>query len=146
MEILEKGGAVGSQVLDKVEREKLVRHSAGVASEKEAEAVARAIGLPLAFPDTNESRRGSEQSVNGEGAALTKITSAKSDYTSGAESPSPTEGLSPDESLMAKSPQFEQLESPEMSEDEDEDDLDSQVVITSTEKKEPSVVDSPKIE
>ena len=117
MEILEKGGATGSQVLDKIDRDKSTEQISAEASEKEAIAVAKAIGLPTDFSGSKEPRRGSEN-IDQEGSPLTKVISAKSDYTSGAESPSPTGGLSPDETFQEemRSPELEDLDSPELSE------------------------------
>ena len=121
MSILERSEASGGRVLDKHEREKLVGHSGGEASEREAAAVAKAIGLPGTFLLEERAKRLSDTDV-GDGSPLSRVTSAKSDYTSGPESPSPTGGLGPDESFprAMRSPASETLESPEMS-DEDED-------------------------
>ena len=121
MDILEKGEATGSQILDKIDRDKLAENFSTEAGETEAKAVAKAIGLPPDFAGSKEPRRGSE-GVDQEGSPLTKVVSAKSDYTSGPESPSPTGGLSPDETFQEemRSPELEDLDSPELSEEDEE--------------------------
>ena len=125
-DILEKSG-----MLHKSERNKMVEHTGGEASEKEARAVAQAIGLPTAFTGAFGGLGKKDKSAieaKGEGAPLSRVVSARSDYTTDdPESPSPTGALSPDmqSSMDAKSPGFERLESPAISGDEgDEDDSD----------------------
>lgn len=119
--ILETSGANGSQMLDKHERDKLVGQSGGEASEVEAQAVAHAIGLSGNIGVFAGYRKEVRDDI---GEPLTKVTSAKSDYTSGQDSPSPTGPLSPDHSMPgdARSPEFDRLESPAMSDDEEERD------------------------
>lgn len=121
LNILEKSGANGSQMLDKSERDKLVEQSGGEASEVEAQAVANAIGLSGNIGVFAGFRKDPRDES---GEPLSKVTSAKSDYTSGPDSPSPTGALSPDNSLPGetRSPEFERLESPAMSDDEEERD------------------------
>ena len=115
MDILERSGAKGSQVLDKIETDSVL----GDASENEALAVAKAIGMPSSFEDYKALRRSSDGDI-GDGGSLTQVNSAKSDYTSGPESPSPTGGLSPDEALAEemRSPESDTLDSPDGSDDE----------------------------
>lgn len=80
-------------------------------TDNEADAVARAIGIPTAYQKSDD------------GASLSRVTSAKSDMTSGPESESPTEKLSPDSPVVIlKSPTLHSLDSPQLSEaSEDED-------------------------
>ncbi|KAI9870059.1 MAG: hypothetical protein M1830_004734, partial [Pleopsidium flavum] len=97
MDILERSGAKGGHVLDPNNRNSIVAES-GTATEKEARAVAAAIGLP-----------GSYNKVDDDGGPLRKVQSGRSDYTSGPESPSPTGGLSPGDSrgpVVMKSPEL----------------------------------------
>ena len=117
--ILEKSGANGSQLLDKSERDKLVGQSGGEASESEAQAVADAIGLSGNVGVFASFRK---EARDDSGEPLTKVASAKSDYTSGPDSPSPTGPLSPDNSVPGdtRSPEFDRLESPAMSDEEEE--------------------------
>lgn len=119
LDILEKSGANGSQMLDKSERDKLVEQSGGEASEVEAQAVANAIGLSGSIGVFAGFRK---EARDDSGEPLSKVTSAKSDYTSGPDSPSPTGPLSPDNSIPGdmRSHEFERLESPAMSDDEEE--------------------------
>lgn len=121
LNILEKSGANGSQMLDKSERDKLVGQSGGEASESEAQAVANAIGLS-GNVGVFAGFRKEARDDSGSGEPLTKVASAKSDYTSGPDSPSPTGPLSPDNSVPGdtRSPEFEGLESPAMSDEEEE--------------------------
>ena len=117
------GSEKGSNVFNRIEAD----HSSPgeitpEASQKEADAVARAIGIPTEYSASTVLRRkGSRASEVGEGAPLTKTTSARSDYTSGPESPSPTGGLSPDMSLMddSRSPELEDLPSPDLEADDE---------------------------
>ena len=118
LNILEKSGATGGQMLDKTERDKLVGASGGEASETEAQAVAKAIGLSGNVGVFAGFRK---ETRDDGGEPLSKVTSAKSDYTSGPDSPSPTGALSPDKG-DTRSPESERLESPVMSDDEDEHD------------------------
>ena len=112
-------------MLHKSERNKMVEHAGGEASEKEARAVAKAIGLPSAFTGAFGGLGKKEKSatdVKGEGAPLGRVVSGRSDYTTDEpESPSPTGALSPDmqSSMDAKSPEFERLDSPAMSGEEE---------------------------
>lgn len=123
MDILEKTGEKGRNVFNRIETEKAPAEVSAEASQREAEAVARAIGIPTEYSaSTVLKRKGSRASELSEGAPLSKTVSARSDYTSGPESPSPTGGLSPDMSLMdeSKSPDIEYFPGPE-SEADDED-------------------------
>lgn len=107
-------------MLDKNEREKLVEQSGGDASETEAEAVAKAIGLSGNIGVFASYRK--EASGGDDGEPLSKVISAKSDYTSGPDSPSPTGPLSPDDPIPGEMriPEFARFDSPAMSEDEEE--------------------------
>ena len=117
-DILEKSGGKGSQVLDKIEQEKQLGYSTVEASEKEALEVARAIGIPTEYSASTILRKSSMDSRDGH--ALTKVTSVRSDYTSGPESPSPTGGMSPDPNFLdAQSPDLDDADSSSTSEDED---------------------------
>lgn len=117
-------------MLHKSERNKMVEHGGGEASEKEARAVAQAIGLPSAFTGAFGGLGKKEKftiEAKGEGAPLGRVVSGRSDYTTDEpESPSPTGALSPDaqSSMDAKSPDFERLESPAISGDETDEDND----------------------
>lgn len=121
MDILGQSGVSGSQILDKLENEQPARLT-GEEAEKEAKAVAEALGLPNEFPVFQGFKQPSDALDLGEGAPLVKVTSARSEYTSGPDSPSPTGGLSPDETFQGelRSPEMEDLDSPELSEDEEE--------------------------
>lgn len=121
MDILGKSGVPGNQILNKIENEQPAEQTSEEA-EKEAKAVAEAIGLSNQFPALQGFSKPSDAMDLGEGAPLVKVTSAKSDYTSGPESPSPTGGLSPDETFQGelRSPELDDLDSPELSEDEEE--------------------------
>ncbi|MCJ1339140.1 hypothetical protein MMC09_004429 [Bachmanniomyces sp. S44760] len=168
MDILDRSSASGSQILDKAERDKLVdiNNNSNVvggggginipaaggtgtteATEQEARAVARAIGLPSPGPAALEALKREVESSSsvdegsnagpgsgpGQGteslSPLTKTTSsisARSEYTSGSgpDSPSPEGGLSPDDtfaSVMASPEPEEGLDSPVLSEDEEEE-------------------------
>ena len=136
MEILAKGGVTGSQILDKVEGDRLAGHITGEASETEARAVAQALGLPIDYSEYRGPRRESEGVDPGEGAPLGRVISGKSDYTSGPESPSPVGGLSPDEAFQdeMRSPELDDLESPELSEAEEEGEKDTRSDIRSWRK------------
>ncbi|SLM41496.1 universal stress protein family domain protein [Lasallia pustulata] len=125
-DILEK-----SRMLHKSERNKMVEHPGGEASEKEAKAVAKAIGLESEFTGAFGGLSRKEKSTTdakGEGSPLGRVISGRSDYTTDdLESPSPTGALSPDvqSSMDARSPEFERLESPAISDnDEDAEDGD----------------------
>ena len=116
MEILEKSGARGSRVLDTVEHEKSAGAAEDEASQQEAEAVARAIGLPA---DYSVSRTSKKRDDSADGGSLSRISTGRSDYTSGPDSPSPTGPMSPDRSSFgAQSPEVERLDSPSESSDE----------------------------
>ena len=106
MDILERSGAKGRQVLDKIETDSLAEDYRGL-------------------------RRSSDGDV-GDGGPLTQTVSARSDYTSGPESPSPTGGLSPDETMMGemRSPESDALDSPDASDDEDVERLQSRGLAT----------------
>lgn len=120
MDILEQSGANGSQMLHKSERDKLIGQHGGEATEKEAEAVAQAIGLPGSIGDFASFRKGSTTTTDEDGATLTKTTSAKSDGTSGPESPSPVGGM-----LFPDSPvRGERRRSPVASDEEEEEEDD----------------------
>ncbi|MCJ1464166.1 hypothetical protein MMC07_002779 [Pseudocyphellaria aurata] len=116
--ILEKSGASGSQMLDKSERDKVVGPSVGEASEVEAQAVANAIGLPGNIGVFAGFRK-EGRDVFGE--PLSRVASAKTDYTIRPDSPSTVGALSPDHSVPgeSRSPEFERLDSPAMSDDEE---------------------------
>lgn len=124
MGILEQSGANGSQMLHKSERDKLIGQHGGDPTEKEAEAVAQAIGLPGTFsafrkPVISVPAGGGDD----DGAPLTKVASTKSDHTS-PESPSPSGGLLFPDSPFGpelRSPELQGWESPGGSDDEDED-------------------------
>ena len=130
MEMLEKTGAKGSNVFNRIETSGSLGEVSEEASQREADAVARAIGIPTEYSaSTVLKRKSSRASETSDGGPLSKTVSAKSDYTSGGESPSPTGALSPDMSLMdeAKSPELEDLPSPELdADDEDEGDDDEE--------------------
>jgi len=106
-QILELSEARGAQhLLDKANRFANVGELPP-ATNQEAIAVARALGLPEPVAKVDE------------GAPLTKVHSARSDATSGPESPSPTGPLSPDTKFVVmKSPELGNLDSPEGSEDD----------------------------
>ncbi len=108
-------------MLDKAERRKLVGQSGGEATQSEAQAVADAIGLNErvgALPNLRKDPSGDD-----EGYPLTKVASVKSDYNSGPESPSPTGALGPDDSMGPEmsNTEFERLDSPGMSEEDEEE-------------------------
>ncbi len=121
MGIMKESGASGSQVLNKDEMDRLVGHSGGEASEHEALAVAEAIGLPGNVGAFAAFRKERNPSKDEDGEPLSRVISARSDYTSEPESPSPTGYLTPDPPLPGevRSPEFERLESPAMSDEED---------------------------
>ena len=121
MNMLAQVGEGGSNIFNRIETEKAPGEVTVEASQKEADAVARAIGIPTEYSaSTVLRRRGSRTSEMSEGAPLSKTVSVRSDY-SGPESPSPTGGLSPDMSLMddSKSPESEWLPSPELDADDE---------------------------
>ena len=122
MEMLAKTGAKGSNVFNRIETENALGEASAEASQKEADAVARAIGIPTEFSASSVlKRKGSKGSELSEGAPLSRTVSGRTDYTSGPESPSPTGGLSPDMSLMdeSKSPEMEDLPSPDFDGEEE---------------------------
>ena len=131
MGIMKESGVSSSQVLNKNDIDKLVGSSsgagsgagggAGKASEHEALAVAEAIGLPGTLGAFAAFRKERNSSKDEDGEPLSRVTSGRSDYTSEPESPSPTGYLSPDPPLPGevRSPDFERLESPVMSDEED---------------------------
>ena len=118
-------------MFDKNERDKMVPHSGGKASELEAQAVADAIGLNEKIGIFANFRK--DETEDDDGHSLAKVTSAKSDCTSGAESPSPTGPLGSDdtEGPGIKNTEFERLDTDqeleedgaeENEEEEDEED------------------------
>ena len=121
MGILKDSGVSGSQVLNKDEMDKLVGPTGGEASEHEALAVAEAIGLPGNLGAFAEFRKERKPSKDEDGELLSRVASARSDYMSEPESPSPTGRLTPDPPLPGevRSPEFERLDSPAMSDEED---------------------------
>ena len=120
--VLALSGAKGSQILNnKSEMDKLVGHATGEASEKEARAVAAAIGLPKTLSGLPGLRK--PPGPDDEGAPLSRTMSMKSDVTTSAgESPSPTGALaqSPPFPGEEQSPEYEPLDSPVMSDEEEE--------------------------
>ena len=135
MSILSKSGVGGpgsenlvvQQQQENIQQQQQQSADNDEAIEKEAIAVAQAIGIAPAIALTGISSYTSippGESSSVVGTPLTKVASAKSDYTSGPESPSPTGGLSPDDTMFAsggegmRSPESETLESPELSDDE----------------------------
>ena len=121
MGILKDSGVSGSQVLNKDEMDKLVGPTGGEASEHEALAVAEAIGLPGNLGAFAAFRKERNPSKDEDGEPLSRVTSTRSDYMSEPDSPSPTGYLSPDPPLPGevRSPEFERLDSPAMSDEED---------------------------
>lgn len=129
--IFDKSGVIGSHMFDKNERDKMVPHSGGEASELEAQAVADAIGLNEKIGIFANFRK--DETEDDDGHSLAKVPSAKSDCTSGAESPSPTGPLGSDdtEGPGIQNTDFERLdtdqeleeEGAEEDEEEDEDEL-----------------------
>lgn len=115
----------GSYMLDKSEREKVLRQPIGEASELEAAEVAKAIGISsntgLFAKFRNEKRGGDTEA----GPLRGRASNEKNVPVTREETPSPVGGLSPDEPLPGEkgSPEFEKLESPAMS-DDDPDELD----------------------
>ena len=103
--ILDQTNASGSGAL-----ETLARQSGGEASEHEAAAVAKAIGLNEGFAAWKGLKKDGE-----DGAPLTKTLSGRSAATSEAESPSPTGPLVIDDSALEEVPKIDDLESPAMS-------------------------------
>ena len=121
MDILQRGGATGSHVLDSVAPHSQAGSASEEANETEARAVAKAIGLPSSNLSNRGSRRTSLGGESIEGAPLTKVISSKSGYSSGPESPSPIGGMSPDSAFEGEmmSPESANLESPEFSGEEE---------------------------
>ena len=120
--ILEETAARGGGFLDKIGQDKLAEQLSAEASEQEAEAVARAIGIPSEFAAAQILRQRRGSSAASEGTSLSRVTSTRSDYMSGADSPSPTRGLSPDPNLLDDpAAAFEQPDSAGTSSDEEED-------------------------
>lgn len=110
----------GSHMLDKSEREKVLRQPIGEASESEAAAVAKAIGISSntgLFAKFRKEKYGVESEA---GPLLSRASNEKNVHAAREETPSPVGGLSPDEPLPGekRSPEFEKLESPAMSDDE----------------------------
>ncbi|KAL8766656.1 MAG: hypothetical protein Q9209_006639 [Squamulea sp. 1 TL-2023] len=117
--VLNLSGARGSiQVLQNNDNElEGIAGIAGGASEKEAQAVAAAIGIPRSLSRLEGLRRPTPGPED-EGAPLVRAQSAKSDYTTSiGDSPSPTGAYVISEE---NSPEIESLESPPMSEGEEE--------------------------
>lgn len=114
-------------MFDKNERDKMVPHSGGEASELEAQAVADAIGLNEKIGIFANFRK--DETEDDDGHSLAKVASAKSDCTSGAESPSPTGPLGSDdtEGPGTRNTEFERLDTDQdleeegVEEDEEED-------------------------
>ena len=122
-------GHSGSHMLDKSEREKVLRQPIGEASESEAAAVAKAIGITSnmgLFAKFRKEKNGGDSSEAG--ALLRKAANEKNIVRE--ETPSPVGELSPDDPLPGEksSPEFEKLESPAMSDDEpdEEDEVDDE--------------------
>ncbi|KAL8791080.1 MAG: hypothetical protein Q9213_000287 [Squamulea squamosa] len=117
--VLNLSGARGStQVLqnNKNELDGIAR-TAGGASEKEAQAVAAAIGIPRSLSRLEGLRRPTPGPED-EGAPLARAQSVKSDYTTSVgDSPSPTGAYVMSEE---NSPELEPLDSPPMSEGEED--------------------------
>ena len=108
MAMLEKTGETGSHIFNRIEPEKPMAEVSTEDSQKEADAVARAIGIPTEYSaSTILKRKRSRASEVGEGLELRKVASGRSDYTSGPESPSPTGRL-----MDNRSPESDNLESP----------------------------------
>lgn len=110
----------GSHMLDKSEREKVLRQPIGEASELEAAAVAKAIGISSntgLFAKFRKEKGGGDSEA---GPLLNRASNERSVYAAREETPSPVGGLSPDDPLPGenRSPEFEILESPAMSDDE----------------------------
>ena len=122
-----------SYMLDKSEREKVLRQPIGEASESEAAAVAKAIGISSntgLFAKFRKEKNGADSEA---GPLLKKASNEKNAYAAREETPSPVGGLSPDDPLPGenRSPEFEEfekLESPAMSDDEpdEEDEVDDE--------------------
>lgn len=118
-DLLDQSGIAGSQMLDKSEREKVLRQPIGEASEREAAEVAKAIGISShtgLFAKFRKEKGGDSEA----GPLLRKGSNEKNVYAAREETPSPVGGLSPDDPLPGekRSPEFEKLESPAMSDDE----------------------------
>lgn len=115
-------------MFNKNERDKMVSHSGGEASEVEAQAVAHAIGLNEKIGIFANFRK--VKTEDDDDHPLAKVASIKSDYTSGAESPSPTGPLGSDdtEGPDIKNTEFERLDTDQeldeegVEEDEEEED------------------------
>ncbi len=98
--ILDQTNASGSEAF-----ESLARHSGGEASENEAAAVAKAIGLNEGFGAWKGFKKEGE-----DGSPLTKTVSGRSDATSEAESPSPTGPFLIEDSTLDDVPELDDLE------------------------------------
>lgn len=132
-DIFDQSGRAGRQTLDKYQREKVLQQqSIGEASEREAAAVAAAIGVSSnnntgLFANFREEKLRDERERRGDSeaaAALRRGSLGRSEYIAAREeTPSPVGGLSPDEPLPGekRSPEFEKLDSPAMSDDEPDD-------------------------
>lgn len=93
-------------------------------SEEEAWEVAKAIGIPTEHSASTVLRRASADSRGAED--LHRVSSTRSDATSGRDSPSPTGPLSPDINVFdAQSPEPLEVDSPESSDDEADESRDS---------------------
>lgn len=97
--ILDQTNASGSGAF-----ESLARQSGGEASENEAAAVAKAIGLTDGFGAWKGFKKEGE-----DGSPLTKTVSGKSEATSEAESPSPTGPLVMDDSALEDVPEIDDM-------------------------------------
>ncbi|KAL8715066.1 MAG: hypothetical protein Q9220_001023 [cf. Caloplaca sp. 1 TL-2023] len=132
--VMELSGARGSQqalasndgkgmerLVDGMAAATTVSGTPGVASEKEAQAVAKAIGLPRSLSRrAGSARRSTTPTPDDEGAPLARRHKSNEYAASslGGDSPSPTGAF-----VVSgeNSPEFEPLDSPAMSEDEDEE-------------------------
>jgi hypothetical protein len=124
MTILERSEAQGGPALDKMEEAGDLAAGAE-ATEEEALAVARAIGLSSDFAEYRGFRREADGKDGGDGEPLAQVASTKSDYTSGPESPSPTGELTLDESMAQESsPRLPELDSAASSDDDGQGDGD----------------------
>ena len=109
-------------MFDKKERDKMVPHSGGEASELEAQAVADAIGLNEKIGIFANFRK--EETEDDDGHPLAKVASVKSDCASGVESPSPTGSFGSDntEGPDMKNTEFERLDTDQELEEEGAED------------------------
>ena len=119
--ILEQSGIIGSQALTADDKSKLVEADGEVASEAEAHAVAKAIGLAGAHRGSDVPRKVSFASdPDAEGVPLTKAASSHSEWAIEPDVPSPTGPKAAEPSFLQDTWKLES-EDPEnltMSEDE----------------------------